>query len=331
MKILVTGCGGFLGQRIVELLLQRGVSVRGLGRNDYPRLRDLGVELFRGDVSVLAQVSQAVQGADAVIHCAAVAGISIDWDRYYTINTQGALNVIEACRQHGVGHLVHCSSPSVTFAGEHQSGIDESAPYPQQHLCHYSHTKALAEQAVLQAHQPGVLHTVALRPHLIWGENDPHLLPRLVDRARRGRLRIVGDGQNVIDTVHVDNAAHAHLVALDHLQSTQPLGGGRAFFITQGEPVRCWDWIATLLEIAGTPPPKRRISLPAAWWIGSALETIYRSLRIRSEPVMTRFLAAQLAQDHYFDISAARSVLGYEPQVTTEQGLQQLRNHWNGA
>lgn len=329
MKVLVTGCGGFLGQRVVDQLLDRGLSVRGLGRSDYPALRQRGVELIRGDVRDADRVSTAVQGVDAVIHCAAIAGISIDWNRYHAINTQGTLNVIDACRRHGVGRLVHCSSPSVTFDGGHQTGIDESVPYPQRYLCHYSHTKALAEQAVLGAHRTGLLHTAALRPHLIWGADDPHLLPRLIDRAKRGRLRVVGDGQNIIDTVHVDNAAAAHLLALEHLQAAEPTGGGRAFFITQGEPLRCWDWIATLLQIGGAPPLRRRIGLRSAWAIGATLETGYRLLRLRGEPLMTRFLAAQLARDHYFDISAAQTVLGYRPAVTTEQGLQQLREIWS--
>jgi 2-alkyl-3-oxoalkanoate reductase len=328
MQVLVTGCGGFLGRAIAAQLLRRGDSVRGLCRGDYPELRRAGVAIHRGDVTEPDQVSQAVRGVDAVIHCAAIAGLWGAWSRYHSINTVGTENIIAACRQHAIPVLVHCSSPSVTFDGGDQSGIDESAPYPAKHLCHYSHTKALAEQAVLAAHRPGTLHTAALRPHLIWGADDPHLFPRLVDRARRGRLRIVGDGNNRIDTVHVENAASAHIAALDHLTQTDPVGGGRSFFITQDEPVGCWDWIAQILAIARVPAPTRRISLAAAWRLGIALETVYRVARIRREPPMTRFLAAQLARDHYFDITAAKQVLGYRPTVTTEAGLRQLREAW---
>jgi len=331
MQVLVTGCGGFLGREIAAQLLRRGDRVRGLCRGDYPELRRAGVDIHRGDVTDPDQVSVATRGVDAVIHCAAIAGLWGPWSRYHAINTVGTENIVGACRQHAIPVLVHCSSPSVTFDGGDQSGIDESAPYPVKHLCHYSHTKALAEQAVLAAHSPGSLHTAALRPHLIWGADDPHLFPRLVDRAKRGRLRIVGDGTNRIDTVHVENAASAHIAALDHLTLANPIGGGRPFFITQDDPVCCWDWIAQILEIARVPPPTRRISLAAAWRLGIAFETVYRVARIRREPPMTRFLAAQLARDHYFDITAAKQVLGYRPTVTTQAGLRQLRDAWRAS
>jgi 2-alkyl-3-oxoalkanoate reductase len=330
MHLLVTGCGGFLGRAIVGQLLHRGDTVRGLARGDYPALRQAGVELVRGDITDRDRVIAACRGVDAVVHCAAVAGVWGKWSHYYSINTLGTENVIAGCQSAGVGVLVHCSSPSVTFDGGDQAGIDESAPYPRKHLCHYSHTKALAEQAVLAAHNPGMLHTVALRPHLIWGADDPHLFPRLIDRARRGRLVIVGDGQNIIDTVHVENAAAAHLNAVDHLSDPGAAGGGRAFFITQDEPVRCWEWIFQVLQIAHVAPPQRRLSLAAAWRIGATLETLYRITGITAEPPMTRFVAAQLARDHYFNITAAKQILGYRPSITTAQGLEQLKAAWTG-
>lgn len=328
MLVLVTGCGGFLGREIVKQLLQRGESVRGLSRGAYPELEKLGVEVRRGDVTDVEQVVGAVDGADAVIHCAAIAGLWGPWNRYYSINTIGTENVIHACKARRVQILVHCSSPSVTFDGTDQSGIDESVPYPKRHLCHYSHTKALAEQAVLNAHAPGQFHSVALRPHLIWGADDPHLFPRLINRAKKGRLTIVGNGKNLIDTVHVHNAAAAHIHALDHLQAANPAGGGKAFFITQDEPVNCWQWISQILEIANVRPPRRQIGLNTAWRIGLAFETAYRLARIDREPPMTRFLAAQLACDHYFDITAAKSILGYRPLVSIESGLEELRTAW---
>ncbi len=325
MRVLVTGCGGFLGSAIAEALIARGDQVVGLARGDYPKLSGVGVEFVRGDVRDRGLVTTACQGVDAVIHTAAVAGVWGPWQHYHSINTVGSQNVIAGCHDAKVPILVHCSSPSVTFDGGHQSGIDESVPYATRHLCHYSHTKALAEAAVLGAHEPGRLHTAALRPHLIWGVGDPHLLPRLIARSRSGRLRIVGDGTNRIDTVHVTNAAAAHLNALDRLADPASRAGGRAFFITQDEPELCWDWIAKLLEITGCSPPQHRIGFNTAWRLGAALEAAYSLARIQREPPMTRFVAAQLARDHHFDISAARKLLGYHPAVSTALGLKQLR------
>jgi 2-alkyl-3-oxoalkanoate reductase len=335
-RILVTGYGGFLGSEITRQLLSAGDRVVGLGRGSYAHLDGLEIERVRGDVRDAAAVRLACEGVDAVIHTAAIAGVWGPWDLYHGINTIGTQHVIDACRAHGVRVLVYCSSPSVTFDGADQSGIDESVGYPQKWLCHYPHTKAMGEQAVLKSHRPGEMWTCALRPHLIWGAGDPHLFPRLIDRARRGRLRIVGTGENRIDTVHVVNAARAHLCALNRLwrelEGVEPEGaGGRAYFITQDEPVQCWDWIRTVLEIAGVKMPPRRISFAAAWRIGHALELTYRLLGKKDEPPMTRFVAAQLARDHFFDISAARDLLGYRPLVSNGQGLDELRQAWAGA
>jgi nucleoside-diphosphate-sugar epimerase len=196
-------------------------------------------------------------------------------------------------------------------------------PYPARWLCHYPHTKALAEQHVLEANGTNGLMTCSLRPHLIWGERDRHLIPRLLERARSGKLRRVGDGTNLIDMIYVENAARAHLQAADALEPGSPVCG-RAYFISQGEPVNCWDWINRILELAGLPPIVKSISFRAAWRIGGAMEAAYRLLRLKSEPRMTRFLAAQLAKDHYFDIRRAIDDFGYCAQVSTEEGMQRL-------
>ncbi len=328
MRVLVTGCGGFLGAEIVRQLIARGDNVVGVARGTYPQLQSLGMSLCRGDLNDAAFVARTVRDVDAVVHTAAKAGVWGDWDDYYRINTQATDSIIAACQAAAIRNLVYTSSPSVTFDGGHQSGVDESVPYPQHWMCHYPHTKALAEQAVLAAHDIGQLHTVALRPHLIWGDDDPHLLPRVIDKARRGRLRIVGDATNRIDTVHVTNAAAAHLDALDTLALDPQRCGGRAYFISQDEPVNCWEWIRSICEIANVPPPTQRISFQVANRIGGSLESVYRWLRIKAEPPMTRFVAAQLARDHFFDITQARTRLGYRPRISMQEGLDRLRSAW---
>jgi nucleoside-diphosphate-sugar epimerase len=323
VNVLVTGAGGFLGLYIVEQLLARGERVRAFCRATYRELDALNVESLQGDLRDRAAVAAACRGMDVVYHAGGVAGMGGPWKHYYEINTLGTRHVVEGCLTHGVPRLVYTSSPSVTFDGRSQQGVDESAPYPKRWLAHYPHSKALAEQHVLASNGTHGLLTCSLRPHLIWGPRDRHLIPRLLARARGGRLRRVGDGANLIDTVYVENAAAAHLLAADALKPGSP-AAGRAYFITQGEPVNCWDWITEILALAGLPPVRKSISLPAAWAVGAACETVYSVLRLSGEPPMTRFLAAQLARSHYFNITRARQDLGYEPAISTAEGMRRL-------
>ena len=329
MRILVTGCGGFLGSEIVRQLLDRGDDVIGVSRGVYPKLVAAGMSHIQGDLTDAQFTRRAIAEVDAVVHTAAVAGVWGRWDHFYAINTLATTHVVDACKTNGIQTLVFTSSPSVTFNGDHQRAVNESEPYATDWLCHYPHSKALAEQYVLTSHSIDALHTCALRPHLIWGEDDPHILPRVLDRARSGRLRIIGDGNNRVDTVHVVNAAAAHLDAINALQANPETAGGRAYFIAQDEAVNCWDWIQTICEIGGVTPPPKKISYASAYRIGAALEAAFRFTRRRAEPPMTRFVAAQLARDHYFDISAARERLGYRIRISMEDGLVRLREAWS--
>jgi 2-alkyl-3-oxoalkanoate reductase len=322
MFALVTGAGGFLGQYLVDALLARGDRVRAMVRRPCAAIERAGVEQVVADVRDAAAVAAACAGVDVVHHAAGIAGIWGPWDAFYGINVLGTRNVIGGCREHRVPRLVYTSSPSVTFDGTSQEGVDERAPYPRRWLNPYQHTKALAEQEVLAACDERLL-ACALRPHLIWGPGDRHLIPRLVGRARAGQLRRVGDGTNLIDMVYVENAAQAHLQAADALAAGSPVCG-RAYFISQGEPVNCWQWIDEVLALAGLPPVERSISLATAWRIGAVLEAAYWVFRLRGEPRMTRFLAAQLGTSHYFNIAAARRDFGYQPAIDKAEGMRRL-------
>ena len=322
MRALVTGGGGFLGKAIIGQLLAQGAHVRSLARGAYPELTQLGVECVRGDLRDAATTQAACADRDVVFHVAAVAGIWGPWEHFHGINVVGTQNVLAGCRQHGVPKLVYTSSPSVTFDGAPQENVDESVPYASRWLCYYAQTKAQGEQQVLAASDDR-LATCALRPHLIWGPGDQHLIPRLIARAKAGQLRRVGDGTNLIDMVYVDNAAEAHLQAAAALEPRSPLAG-RAYFISQGEPVNCWQWIDEILALAGLPAVQRAISLSAAWKVGAVLEGIYRTFRLQSEPRMTRFLAAQLGMSHYFNIDRARADFGFVPSVSKDEGMRRL-------
>jgi len=300
--------------------MARGDRVAVFARGSYPELRQSGAEMLRGDLADARAIQNACAGRDVVFHAAAHPGIWGSWESFYQPNVIGTQNVLAACRAQHVPKCVLTSSPSVVFNNCPQSGGNESLPYPARYENFYAHTKALAEQMVLNANGADLL-TVALRPHLIWGPRDPHLLPRLLDRARSGRLVQVGDGTNRVDLTYVADAARAHLLAADALTPGSPAVGA-IYFISQDEPVNLWAWIQQFLERLHLPLVKHRISLPVARAIGLAMETAYRLLRLPGEPKMTRFLASELALDHYYAIDRAKKDLGYTPQDNMETALE---------
>jgi 2-alkyl-3-oxoalkanoate reductase len=319
MRVLVTGGAGFLGSRIVQRLLARGDEVTVCSRNASRALKPRdGLRVLDGDLRDHVHCAEAVSDQQAVIHVAAKAGVWGPRDEYFSTNTEATRALLLACHKHGVTRFVYTSTPSVVFTRGGIEGGDESLPYPPAFLTHYAETKALAEQSVLKANGKGMT-TTALRPHLIWGSGDPHLLPRVLERAKAGKLKQVGDGCNRVDITHVNDAADAHLLALDNLEQA----AGKAYFI-HSETVELWPWINGVLERAGIAPVTSRVSRNTAFVAGAVLETAGKLLRQRTEPMMTRFVAENLATSHWFSIEAAKRDLGYQPQWTGEKALDEF-------
>lgn len=323
MKICVTGGGGFLGRYITEQLCEQGHQIRVFSRGRYPELEQAGIEVFRGDLTEQQGVMDALSGIDAVFHVAAVPGIWGMWETYHSINTLGTEHVINACKYYGIRKLIYTSSPSVVYDGEEHFNADESLPYPETYLCHYPHSKALAEKAVLSANG-SELATVALRPHLIWGPRDNHLIPRLIDRAMSGKLMRVGNGTNFVSMAYVENAAKAHLQAFEALEVGSRCAG-EAYFINEEQPVPLWKWVDEILALGGLPPVKKSVSTNFAKIAGRGMEAMYSLCGWQSEPRMTRFLASQLSQSHSYSIEKAKRDFGYDPQISYVEGMKRLQ------
>ena len=320
MRVIVTGGGGFLGSAIVRQLLARGDVVRILARNQYPDLEALGAESLSVDLCRHPDLESVLTGFDAIIHTAAKAGVWGAKESYWSINFEATLNLLNAAQNAGIQRFVHTSSPSAVWSGGDEAGLTEAeCPYPKRHLTHYSESKAAAERFVLQSNN-AQLPTTALRPHLIYGPNDPHLIPRILQRAHR--LRIVGTGKNKVGLTYVENAAAAHLQALDALRVGSP-NAGKAYFITDSEPVVIWEWINNLLKALGRRPILRRISARKAFVIGAVLEFFWRILPLKGEPPMTRFVAKQLSTHHHYDLNAAIEDFDYCPVVEADTALAQ--------
>ena len=322
MKILITGGGGFLGSHLARKLFERGDEVTVMGRKGYPELGE-SIKCVKGDIRDRPVAISALKEQEVVFHTAAIPGIWGGYEEFYRTDVEGTENIILACCENKVKKLIYTSSPSVVFGQSGMEDVDETTPYPDNYLCHYPKTKAMAEKLVMAANGSGGLATVCIRPHLIWGPGDPHLVPRLIDRAKKGRLVQVGDGKNKVDMIYIDNAVAAHIQACDKLDVGGPVGG-KCYFVSDGKPVVLWDWINSLLKELKLPLVTRSISFKCATRIGRMLEIIYKVFGLKNEPPMTRFLAAQLAKSHFFNISRAKNDFSYRQVITPEEGMKRL-------
>lgn len=324
MRALVTGGGGFLGGAILRQLTDLASVRRSFSRGSYPELTAQGVDHYQGSLDDYEALEQAVAGMDVIFHTAALPGAWGHFDRYFQANVVGSRNVVKAAIAHGVKAIVYTSTPSVVHADEGIRGADESMPLSSHFLAHYPRTKALAEQEMLAANCE-TLRICALRPHLIWGPGDRHLIPRLVSRAQQGRLRMIGPPSPVVDSCFIDDAARAHILAAKDLLH-EGRSCGRAYFISQGEPWGIDELTRGILDAVGIDWTPRYVSKGMARFVGQLCELVYGVLRIKSEPPMTRFIASQLSTDHWYDISAAKRDFGFEPSASIKSCLAQLKS-----
>ena len=323
MRILVTGGGGFLGTYIIQELLKNPTYiVTNFSRHGYAHLEDLGVPTIKGDLKNPADIERALMnGFDAVFHVAALAGVWGRYKDYLDINYTGTKNLLEASIAHGVKRFVYTSTPSVVFGKDDLLGVDENQPYAREHLNAYGETKTMAEKLVLQTNNSTTFLTCAIRPHLIWGPGDPHLFPRVIQKGKEGKLKVVGDGENLVDIIYVENAALAHVQAFEHLTPGSRVCG-EAYFVGQERPVKLWDFINQILGHMKIEPVMGAIDVTTAYRLGWVMEKAFKLAGIQKpEPPMTRFVALNLGKSHYFSHAKAKRDFGYIPRVSIEEGL----------
>ena len=326
----VTGASGFIGGRIAERLLAEGRKVRVLSRRPLPDLEARGAEVIPGDLHDIHALERGCRSTDTVFHVAGRVGVWGPRQEFFRVNVEGTRNLLDACRRAHVPRMIYTSSPSVVYNGGDLRNVDESAPLCVHAPCAYPTSKAAAEIEVRQAHTKD-FRTVALRPHLVWGPGDKNVVPRVIAMKKAGKLKIIGEGKNKVDVTHITNVVDAHLLAEGALVQPNSPAGGRAYFITNGEPVLLWDWINTVLRGLDLPPVTKHVSLPLAYAAGGMLEAVWRLTKRAGEPPMTRFVAKELATDHYFNIAAARRDLGFHPLMTMAEGTAELVAHYRAG
>ena len=260
-----------------------------------------------------------------VFHTAAKAGIWGAYKEYYKTNYIGTKNISDICFKKKIP-LIYTSSPSVIFDGKDMKGADENVPYPAKFASNYSKTKAIAEQYVLKLGKKG-LENIILRPHLIWGPDDNHLIPRILKKSKR--LARIGNKRNLIDTIYIDNASYAHILAAKKLLKNKNLSN-KIYFVSQNEPIYIWDMIDEILKTHGIDKIKKRVPYFLAYFIACFFEAIYLILRIKKEPPITRFVVKELSHSHFFNTNAIQKDLGFFPTISIKEGLKKIaQKHLN--
>ena len=328
MRVLVTGTTGMLGRGVALALAGRGDDVTILQR----RPAGLGLPEVLADVADADAVRAAVAGHDAVVHLAAKVNVVGPEPEYLRVNVGGTQAVVDACRAARVERLVYVSSPSVAHQGKSVVGRGADLADPATARGPYARSKALAEGVALGA-DSGELAVVAIRPHLVWGPGDKQLIARIVDRARHGRLPLIGSGAALIDTTYLTNAVDALVAALDRCLHAR----GRALVVTNGEPRPVAEMLAAVCRAAGAPVPTRHLPVRLARAGGAAVESLW-ALRNRlspsgpseEDPPLTRFLVEQLSTAHWFDQRVTHEVLHWRPRVPLDEGLAELER-WYAA
>jgi nucleoside-diphosphate-sugar epimerase len=323
MKVLVTGGGGFIGLALVHRLKEEGYEPVSFSRRTYPVHEHIGIRSVCGDIADMDACRRACEGIDTVFHLAGEVGVWGSYAEFHRTNVTGTQNMIRSCLEQRVRSLIFTSSASVVFGGSDLEGIDESLPYPESPVSHYTSTKAEAERLVLGANGPW-LKTISLRPHLVWGPGDTQLAPKIIARARSGKLRLPGKGDHFTDITYIDNLIDAQLLAMKKLVNGGEIGG-KAFFITNGETVQIREFINGIIGTAGLPPVQKSIPEFAAILAAAILEALYNFAGIKREPFVTRMVVKELCTHHWFDISAAKKELGYHPRIQFREGMEKIR------
>jgi nucleoside-diphosphate-sugar epimerase len=324
MKALVTGATGFLGGALARRLHSMGWDVTAAGRSQggLAELHSLGIQTVQAELSDGQAILRACKDQEIVFHCGA---FSSPWGKsteFYTANVLGTENVIRACMENQVNRLAYVSTPSVYFRYEPRLNVREDAELPPP-VNEYSRTKQMAEAKIDAAFNEG-LPVVTIRPRGIFGPRDTSILPRLIQRLQSGRMRIIGDGENITDMTFVENVVDALVLCAESPAENL----GKKYNITNGEPFHLWRMIERVCGQLNLEFPARKIPYNIAHNLAAVLEAVYRALPSQPEPPLTCYSVFVISQNATLDISAAKKELGYQPKISMDEGFEKFVRWW---
>jgi nucleoside-diphosphate-sugar epimerase len=322
----VTGGSGFIGGRLIERLVRDGWRVRALARSDSSaaKVSELGAEPVNGELGDAESMRAGAEGCEYAFHAAAHLGEWGTREEFERDNVGGTRNALEGARAAGVRRFVHVGTEAALLAGKPLVNVNEDAPLRPDSKALYPSTKAKAEQAVRDTNGSG-FETVVVRPRLVWGPGDTTIVPSLTAAIEKKRFSWIGGGEHLTSTTHVDNTVEGLV-----LGATRGQPGG-VYFVTDGEPAVFREFITSLLRANGVEPPDRSTPAPVARVAAGVSEGIWRTFKLKGSPPVSRLAYWLSAQECTIDISRARSELGYEPVISREEGLAQLRGQTAAA
>ncbi len=318
--ILVTGGGGFVGKSLIKKLLGNGYAVKSLSRSYYQELANIGVTCCQGDIGDnFDKIDSFFKDVYAVFHVASKVDMWGKYPDFYKTNVIGTQNIIKACKGNNVKYLIYTSSPSVIANDMGLKNVDATFPYPKKYDAFYPQTKAMAEKEIINAGKNNELLTMVLRPHLIWGPNDNNLIPTILNKAKNGKLRQIGDGENIVDCSYIEDCTDAHILALKALEKN-PFLSSNVYFVTQDEHIKLWDFVNSILMAYDLAPVTKKVSKNLAFTLAKILESISKIIP-SFKPLFTKFLITEMTTDHYFNIEKTKQDLGYSPKYTIKEGI----------
>jgi len=323
MDILITGATGGLGYRTIEkLVLNSSVhKIIATGRTIRPKLfiDHPKVQYILGSLEDAEFVDSLVTQVDYIIHAAALSSPWGTYQEFEQANLFTTQYLINAAKKYNIKRFVFISTPSVYFNYKDRFNISEEEPLPKKLVNAYAETKLLAEQALQNSNIPYVI----LRPRSLIGRGDSVIMPRMIRAQQEGKLKIIGDGNNIVDLTSLVNVAHAIELSLNVAER----GINQIYNISNGAPVNLWKTINDLLQLLGERKVEKRIPYFLANNLSIALEFLAK-IKNGNEPVLTKYSVGILAKSFTMNIEKANKLLGYYPIMNTDEAIREFAENY---